>query len=117
MQAWFDRLAWWQHPRAFFERYDLLLTPTVACPPSGSVSTIRERSEARRSSPYGWLPYTYPFNLTGQPAASIPCGFTRDGLPIGLQIVGRRYDDSDGAPRGGGVRAGPALGERAPRPL
>jgi aspartyl-tRNA(Asn)/glutamyl-tRNA(Gln) amidotransferase subunit A len=43
--------------------------------------------------PYGWLPYTYPFNLTGQPAASVPCGFTHDGLPIGLQIVGRRFDD------------------------
>ena len=37
--------------------------------------------------------FTYPFNMTGQPAASVPCGFTRDGLPIGLQIVGRRFDD------------------------
>ena len=45
-------------------------------------------------APYAWLPYTYPFNLTGQPAASVPCGFTHDGLPIGLQIVGRRYDDA-----------------------
>jgi aspartyl-tRNA(Asn)/glutamyl-tRNA(Gln) amidotransferase subunit A len=35
-----------------------------------------------------WCPFTYPFNLTQQPAASIPCGLTRDGLPIGLQIVG-----------------------------
>jgi aspartyl-tRNA(Asn)/glutamyl-tRNA(Gln) amidotransferase subunit A len=44
-------------------------------------------------APSGWIPYTYPFNL-GAPAASVPCGFTRDGLPIGLQIVGRRFDDT-----------------------
>jgi aspartyl-tRNA(Asn)/glutamyl-tRNA(Gln) amidotransferase subunit A len=37
--------------------------------------------------------FTFPFNMTGQPAATVPCGFTRDGLPIGLQIVGRRFDD------------------------
>jgi aspartyl-tRNA(Asn)/glutamyl-tRNA(Gln) amidotransferase subunit A len=39
------------------------------------------------------MPFTYPFNITGQPAASVPCGFTEDGLPIGLQIVGRKYDE------------------------
>jgi aspartyl-tRNA(Asn)/glutamyl-tRNA(Gln) amidotransferase subunit A len=38
--------------------------------------------------------FTYPFNLTGQPAASVPCGFTGDGLPVGLQIVGRRFADA-----------------------
>ena len=43
--------------------------------------------------PYAWIPFTYPFNMTGQPASSVPCGFTKDGLPIGLQIVGRRFDD------------------------
>jgi aspartyl-tRNA(Asn)/glutamyl-tRNA(Gln) amidotransferase subunit A len=37
--------------------------------------------------------FTFPFNLTGQPAASVPCGFTKAGLPIGLQVVGRRFDD------------------------
>jgi aspartyl-tRNA(Asn)/glutamyl-tRNA(Gln) amidotransferase subunit A len=42
---------------------------------------------------YAWTPFTFPFNLTGQPAASVPCGFTTRGLPIGLQIVGRRFDD------------------------
>ena len=40
------------------------------------------------------LPFTYPFNLTGQPAASVPCGFTSDGLPVGLQIVGRWRDEA-----------------------
>ena len=47
----------------------------------------------RAVSPYDWTPFTWPFNVTGQPAASVPCGFTRDGLPIGLQIVGRRHAD------------------------
>ncbi len=40
-----------------------------------------------------WIPFTYPFNLTGHPAASIPCGWSKEGLPIGMQIVGRRLDD------------------------
>jgi aspartyl-tRNA(Asn)/glutamyl-tRNA(Gln) amidotransferase subunit A len=41
-----------------------------------------------------WTPFTYPFNLTQQPAASLPCGLTAAGLPVGLQIVGARYDDA-----------------------
>src|SRR2546428_2581240 len=56
--------------------------------------------------PCAWIPFTYPFNLTGQPAASVPCGFTNEGLPIGLQIVGRRFDDA-------GVLGAAAAFERA----
>jgi aspartyl-tRNA(Asn)/glutamyl-tRNA(Gln) amidotransferase subunit A len=40
-----------------------------------------------------WTPFTYPFNLTQQPAASVPCGFTQAGLPAGLQVVGSMFDD------------------------
>jgi aspartyl-tRNA(Asn)/glutamyl-tRNA(Gln) amidotransferase subunit A len=93
VQAWFDRLAWWQHPRAFFEKYDLLLTPTVACPPFRTGLDNPPDVAGRPVPPYGWMPFTYAFNLTGQPAASVPCGLTREGVPVGLQIVGRRHDD------------------------
>jgi aspartyl-tRNA(Asn)/glutamyl-tRNA(Gln) amidotransferase subunit A len=93
VQAWFDRLAWWQHPRALFETYDLLLTPTVACPPFEADREGPGKVDGRDVDRYGWIPFTYPFNATGQPACSIPAGFSRDGLPIGLQIVGRRFDD------------------------
>ena len=94
VQAWFDRLAWWQHPRAFFEKYDLLLTPTIACPPFAVGLDNPTQIAGKPVEPYAWIPFTYPFNVTGQPAASVPCGFTKDGLPIGLQIVGRRFDDA-----------------------
>jgi aspartyl-tRNA(Asn)/glutamyl-tRNA(Gln) amidotransferase subunit A len=94
VQAWFDRLAWWQHPRAFFEKYDLLLTPTIACPPFAVGLDNPTEIAGKQVEPYAWIPFTYPFNMTGQPAASVPCGFTKDGLPIGLQIVGRRFDDT-----------------------
>ncbi|MEH2385397.1 MAG: amidase family protein [Nostoc sp.] len=40
-----------------------------------------------------WTPFTYPFNLTQQPAASLPCGFTKNGLPVGIQIVAAKYQD------------------------
>ena len=71
----------------FHEEYDLLLTPTLAVP----------AFEAGHNTPpdgsYGqdwlnWTPYSYPFNLTLQPAATVPCGLTKSGLPVGLQIVG-----------------------------
>jgi Asp-tRNA(Asn)/Glu-tRNA(Gln) amidotransferase A subunit family amidase len=93
VQAWLDRLAWWQHPRAFFDKFDLLLTPAVACPPLPLGVDTTPTVAGRPVSFYGWIHMTFPFNLTGQPAASVPCGFTRERLPVGLQIVGRRYAD------------------------
>jgi aspartyl-tRNA(Asn)/glutamyl-tRNA(Gln) amidotransferase subunit A len=93
VQAWFDRLAWWQHPRRLFHTYDLLLTPTVARPAFAIGLDNPTEIAGKPVSEWAWTPFTYPFNMTGQPAASVPCGFTKDGLPIGLQIVGRRFDD------------------------
>jgi aspartyl-tRNA(Asn)/glutamyl-tRNA(Gln) amidotransferase subunit A len=93
VQAWFDRLMWNDHVRGFFERHDLLLTPTIAGPPFKVGLDNPTEIAGKPVEPYDWIPFTYPFNLTGNPAASVPCGFTKDGLPIGLQIVGRRFDD------------------------
>ena len=93
VQAWFDRLAWMDHPRRLFEKYDLVLTPTIACPPFPVGLDNPTEIAGQPVEPYDWIPFTFPFNVTGQPAASVPCGFTKDGLPIGLQIVGRRFDD------------------------
>ncbi len=71
----------------FHERFDLLLTPTMP------VTALKVGREMPESGDYGddwlnWSPYTYPFNLTQQPAACVPCGLARNGLPMGVQIVG-----------------------------
>ncbi|MCS7207351.1 MAG: amidase [Dehalococcoidia bacterium] len=76
------------------ERYDLLLTPTVAVPafPHGQRPT---RIAGQEVDPiFGFYPFTALCNMTGQPAASVPCGFSREGLPIGLHIIGRRNEDT-----------------------
>jgi aspartyl-tRNA(Asn)/glutamyl-tRNA(Gln) amidotransferase subunit A len=75
----------------FFQKYDLLLTPTTAVPafPVGQ----RGRGLGRGFIDWEFIPFTCVFNLSGNPAASIPCGFSADGLPIGLQIVGRLEDE------------------------
>jgi aspartyl-tRNA(Asn)/glutamyl-tRNA(Gln) amidotransferase subunit A len=94
VEAWFDRLAWADHPRRLFEKYDLLLTPTIASPPFKVGLDNPPEIGGAAVEPYDWIPFTYPFNMTGHPAASVPCGFTSDKLPIGLQIVGRRLHDA-----------------------
>lgn len=78
--------------RQFMERYDLLVTPTVSVPafearPAGHTPMDPQAM-------LGWTPFSYPFNLTQQPACTIPCGMTADGLPIGLQIVGPMFGDA-----------------------
>ncbi len=74
----------------FHQRWDLLLTPTVPLP----AFDAGLETPSGRGSWIGWTPFTYPFNLTRQPAATVPCGLTRDGLPVGLQIVGPLYADA-----------------------
>ncbi|MFE8072403.1 amidase [Marinobacteraceae bacterium S3BR75-40.1] len=75
----------------FFLDYDLLLTPALPIPAFKRGQEVPDDWDDPRWP--SWTPFTYPFNMTGHPAASVPCGFTSQGLPIGLQIVGNRYQD------------------------
>ncbi len=81
----FARYDFREKMRQFFERYDLLLSPTLPCAAFDVGHDTPPELGARNI--VSWVYYTYPFNLTGQPAASIPAGFTASGLPVGLQMV------------------------------
>jgi aspartyl-tRNA(Asn)/glutamyl-tRNA(Gln) amidotransferase subunit A len=83
----------WTEVQRFLARFDLLITPTVAVPAFPVARPAVTEIDGRPVSPLGWIPFCFPFNLTGQPAASVPAGFTAAGLPVGIQIVGRRFAD------------------------
>jgi aspartyl-tRNA(Asn)/glutamyl-tRNA(Gln) amidotransferase subunit A len=72
--------------------YDLLLTPQLAVPAFEAGHEVPPNSDRKRW--WEWSPFTYPFNLSQQPAASVPCGFTRSGLPVAMQIVGDKFTDA-----------------------
>jgi len=88
-----DRYAFRERVRSFFDRYDLLLSPTLPVAGVDAGVTIPPGLAGRNL--VTWVCYTYPFNLTGQPAASIPAGFTAGGLPVGLQLVARAWREED----------------------
>jgi aspartyl-tRNA(Asn)/glutamyl-tRNA(Gln) amidotransferase subunit A len=88
----------YRHVEAWLERFDVLLTPTLACPappidcdPMASLTIDGQEAGGLRD---GWYPYTHPFNLTGHPALTVPCGLTPGGLPVGLQLVGPYLSDA-----------------------
>jgi aspartyl-tRNA(Asn)/glutamyl-tRNA(Gln) amidotransferase subunit A len=96
-EAGFARTRCFTQLQALFERFDVLVSPTVSAPPlpveqdpNGIVTIAGEPAGTIRGA---WYPYTYPMNLTGHPALSMPCGRSRLGLPIGLQLAGRWHDD------------------------
>jgi amidase len=99
----------WERVRRFQERYDFIVTPTTAVPPF-PVETVypREINGVPMESYIQWVLLTYAFTVVGLPAISVPCGFTRDGLPVGLQIAGRWHDDA------GVLRAAAAFEAAAP---
>ena len=84
-----QRAAIGERMEAFFQEYDLLITPTAlpAFEAGAGASTTSVSNGGISGRPH------YPFNLTQQPAGSVPCGFTQDGLPVGLQIIGARFTD------------------------
>jgi aspartyl-tRNA(Asn)/glutamyl-tRNA(Gln) amidotransferase subunit A len=90
--AFKDRIRLSRQMQDFHQHYDLLLTPTlpVAAFEVGKLTP----DPVRYPKWYDWTPFTWPFNMTRQPAASCPCGLTPDGLPAGLQIVGPTYGDA-----------------------
>ncbi len=97
----------------FHRKYDLLLTPTL---PITAFRAGREVPEDWPSTRWPtWTPFTYPFNMTGQPALSVPCGFDGEGLPIGMQLVGARYNDALVLRAGHSYQQGWPLTDRRPR--
>jgi aspartyl-tRNA(Asn)/glutamyl-tRNA(Gln) amidotransferase subunit A len=76
----------------FHQQYDVLVTPTL---PITAFPVGQDVPDGSTSPDWtDWTPYTYPFNLTQQPALSVPCGFTKAGLPVGLQVVAPRHADA-----------------------
>ena len=91
MRAMEGRTALCLQLRAFFQDYDLLLTPSLSVP-AFDVGRLQPPGSAPDDTYWtDWTPFSFPFNLSQQPACSIPCGFTNDGLPVGLQIVGDNF--------------------------
>lgn len=82
-----DRYVFCAEMQAFFQDWDLLVTPTLP-------TTARPVEANRYDRWTEVVPFTYPFNVTGQPAASIPCGLAADGLPVGLQFAGPKYAEA-----------------------
>lgn len=78
--------------KAFFNEFDLLVGPVMPVP---AYDIGREVPQGFADHDWSWCPYTYIWNMTGQPAASVPIGFTMDGLPVGVQIIGRNGADAD----------------------
>lgn len=95
LDDWYEadavRMAMGRAMGAFHERFDVLVTPMMPMP---AFKAGQDLSEPGQKTWMDWSPFTYPFNMTRQPAASVPCGFARDGLPVGLHVVGGMYREA-----------------------
>ncbi len=88
-----NRGALGSHMRQFMEGFDALLTPTLPIA-AFEAGKLQPTDADHKGKWVNWTPFSYPFNLTQQPAASVPCGFTKAGLPVGLHVVGRMFEDA-----------------------
>lgn len=93
LQLQIRRAEYYETWRQFMADYDLFVCPTMPCTAFAAGIDFPPEIAGQTMSYLSWTPFTYPFNLTGMPAASVPCGFAPDGLPVGLQFVGRWHDD------------------------
>ncbi|MEC9347352.1 MAG: amidase [Pseudomonadota bacterium] len=95
MDAQRARFVYASNIKQFMTRFDILVTPALAVPAFDVDRLVPEGWTIESPNAWvAWTPFSYPFNLTQQPACSVPCGFTAEGLPVGLQIVGRMFDDA-----------------------
>ncbi|RMO61299.1 Amidase protein [Pseudomonas syringae pv. aptata] len=96
LQALQQRAAFANQVHAMFDDYDLLLMPTLPILPfaADDVAPVGYAGQDGAVPWARWTPFTYPFNITGNPAANLPCGRSEAGLPIGLQVVGPRFADA-----------------------
>jgi aspartyl-tRNA(Asn)/glutamyl-tRNA(Gln) amidotransferase subunit A len=91
MQAMETRTALAEKMTLFHKKYPVLITPAL---PITAFQAGRNQPEGDPNGDWvGWTPFTYPFNMTQQPASSIPCGFGADGLPVGLSVIAAKYQD------------------------
>ena len=89
---WVDRLG--RQLEDFFDNYDLLVSPTMAVPAFPIEQRPTMIGGKQVEAFWGYLPFTYPINMTGQTASNVPCGFSQDGMPIGLHIIGPRGSEA-----------------------
>jgi aspartyl-tRNA(Asn)/glutamyl-tRNA(Gln) amidotransferase subunit A len=98
-RAMYRRTQFYRSVQLWFDKHDFILTPTISRPPlsagHGALDPIAIEGADAGDMRNAWVPYLNLFNLTGNPAISVPCGWTADGLPVGLQIVGRWYADAE----------------------
>ena len=95
LAAYFDavaaRMAIGEQMQRFHLDWDLLATPALPLPAFEVGRIVPKEPGGPEDDWTWWTPFSYPFNLTQQPALSVPCGFTSDGLPVGLQLVAPPY--------------------------